>query len=57
MCHDLSEFLRKWLLRITHLLFFSHQNNQTKGTKVNQPCDKPLHKMFLILFTSTSKEY
>ena len=26
--------------------FFSHENNQTKATKVNQPCNKPLDKMF-----------
>ena len=26
--------------------FFSHENNQTKATKVNQPCNKAFAKMF-----------
>ena len=26
--------------------FFSHENNQTKATKVNQPCNKPMDKIF-----------
>ena len=28
------------------IYFFSHENNQTKVTKVNQPCNKPVDKMF-----------
>ena len=26
--------------------FFSHENNQTNASKVDQPCKKPLNKMF-----------
>ena len=26
--------------------FFSHENNQTNATKVSQPCNKHLNKMF-----------
>ena len=30
--------------------FFSHENNQTNATKVNQPCIKHLNKMFSSIY-------
>ena len=33
-------------LNVNLSTFFSHENNQTRASKVNQSCNKPLNKMF-----------